>query len=216
MSVFGRGRHHKKPGQRTVRELAAAGADLPAEPLTSGPFDEADAPDDDVFRLDLGSLRIAWPAGVSLQPVFDGAGVLQSVIMQTPIGRIRISAFAAPRKAKLWREECGKIVDQMRAEGSEVREVDGEWGREVHVVGTAATGRFVGVDGPRWLLRGDAVGPADTHDRLVTALHDVLRASVVVRGSGPLPARSPLPLTLPEGLVPAAQEAGQQQDSGPV
>lgn len=209
--MFGRGRHRKRRGQQSVADLAAAGADLPVEPLTTGPYDEADAPQDDLFRLDLGSLRVAWPEGARLQPVYDQAGGIQSAIMLTPLGRIGISAFAVPRNVKLWREERGAIVDRMRAEGSQVRELDGEWGPEVHAVGAAATGRFVGVDGPRWLLRGDAIGPADSHERLVAAMREVLRASIVVRGSGPAPARSPLPLTLPEHIVRDLQAAREEQ-----
>lgn len=221
--MFGRGRHHRREGGRRVAELteaareaaaarAAARADDPAE----GPFDEADAPDDGLDRLDLGSVRIPLPEGAQLQVEVDPSGPVRAVHVLTGIGQLTVSAFAAPRGEALWRDVRAEIVEQLHADGGTARELAGPWGREVHAVAGQVMLRFVGVDGPRWLLRGVAAGQDPTHDDLVELLYEVLRDTVVVRGAEAMPVRGPLPLTLPGPMaeqlrqVAAAQQEHQQ------
>src|SRR5262249_45371151 len=67
--------------------------------------------------------------------------------------------------------------------------------------------RFLAVDGPRWMLRGVATGPADGVQARIALLRDVVRQTVVVRGSEPLPVRSPLPLRLPGPLSEQLKQA---------
>jgi len=216
--VFGRGRHRKGRGGRRVDELAVAVEqvreqhDEPAD----GPFDEADAPDDDVARLDLGSIRVPLPDGAQLQVEMDKSGVVGAVHVLIELGQLTITAFAAPRSAPLWSEIRTEIGQKLREDGARVDEIfDGPWGREMHVVTQQATLRFVGVDGPRWMLRGVAAGPPATHDELVDVLYDVMGGTVVVRGVEPLPVRSQLPLVLPGAMAEqlkqvAAAQQGQQ------
>jgi len=69
--------------------------------------------------------------------------------------------------------------------------------------------RFIGVDGPRWLLRGVIAGDAITNPAAQTALEDLFRSVVVVRGTQPMPPRDLIPLTIPKtaasgGAAPAA------------
>ena len=68
--------------------------------------------------------------------------------------------------------------------------------------------RFVGVDGPRWFLRGMISGSAAESSEAAAALEQAFRQIVVVRGTAPMPVREPLPLTLPPQA--AAQLAAQQ------
>jgi hypothetical protein len=78
--------------------------------------------------------------------------------------------------------------------------------------------RFLGVDGPRWFLRGTITGPAGAGGEAAAALEQAFRDVVVVRGTEPMPVREPLPLTLPAQAAEqmAAQlEAQQQQPGGP-
>jgi hypothetical protein len=72
-----------------------------------------------------------------------------------------------------------------------------------------ATLRFVGVDGPRWLLRGVAAGPADHGQACAKLLYELVDATVVVRGQEPLPVRTPLPIELPEEIARHVQQAQQ-------
>ena len=65
--------------------------------------------------------------------------------------------------------------------------------------------RFVGIDGPRWFLRGLFTGPAAVDPNGV--LEEVLRDVVVVRGEHPVPPRDILELRLP----PDARQALEEQ-----
>ncbi len=67
--------------------------------------------------------------------------------------------------------------------------------------------RFVGVDGPRWFVRGLFTGPAASGDEQADLLEEVLRDAVVVRGDHPVPPREILELRLP----PEARQALEEQ-----
>ena len=241
--MFGQGRHHQRPGGRPVAELTGAVREaavdgalgMPAgaravgagvtgsdaadwhDEAWSGPFDEADAPDDGDSLLDLGSVRLPMPDGAQLQVEVDPTGAVRAVHLLTELGQLTVSAFAAPRSGNLWDEVHAEILSQLRLDGADVDGVAGEWGGEVHALTAQVTLRFVGVDGPRWLLRGVAAGPAATHDALVELLYEVLRGTVVVRGAEALPVRSPLPLTLPGPMAEQLKDvAAARQEQQPL
>src|SRR6202020_89479 len=67
--------------------------------------------------------------------------------------------------------------------------------------------RFVGVDGPRWFLRGLFTGPAADGGEAAGLLEEIFRDVVVVRGEHPVPPRDILELRLP----PEAQQAFEEQ-----
>ena len=79
--------------------------------------------------------------------------------------------------------------------------------------------RFVGVDGPRWFLRGLIIGPAVDDPTTAAGLEAVLRDVVVARGGEPMAVRDPLPLVLPAEIADAAvteqQEGLQMPERGP-
>jgi hypothetical protein len=58
--------------------------------------------------------------------------------------------------------------------------------------------RFLGVDGPRWFLRGLISGPAALDDELARPLEEAFAGVVVVRGDHAEPPRKPLDIQLPE------------------
>ena len=66
---------------------------------------------------------------------------------------------------------------------------------------------FVGVDGPRWFLRGVLSGRAAIDEASAAPLLDIFRAAVVVRGTEPMAPRELLPLTLPRDADSGAQPA---------
>jgi hypothetical protein len=176
-----------------------------------GPFDESEAPQDDVSRLDLGSVRLPVPDGAQLQVELYPAGPVRAVHVVTPYGQVTVRAYAAPRSGGKWEEMCGELAEHLRAQGATVRSEVGEWGQElVAAVGEVAL-RFVGVDGPRWMLRGEVAGPPDRAPYSTAALRELVRGTVVVRGSMPMPAGDPLPIKLPDAL---AAQIAQSQDSG--
>jgi hypothetical protein len=172
-----------------------------------GPYDADAPPDDRLARLDLGSLRMPVPEGAQLQIEVESSGPVRAVHLTTELGQITLNAFAAPRSGGLWREVVPELVTKLRADGAHVGQAAGEWGEEVEAVTEHGVLRFVAVDGPRWMLRGVAAGPADDAEARTELLRDVVRQTVVVRGGEPLPVRSPLPLQLPDALAEQLRQA---------
>lgn len=225
------GRRNKRPGEQATTEVAegadATGSDAGAsdEPeaaeVPDGPYDSSEvaaAEEDTDGRLDLGSVRLPLLEGAQIQVEMDEVGALRSVHLLTELGRITVAAFAAPRSEGMWRDVVGELADSLQQDGAAVRFEDGPWGREVVGVGDTATMRFVGVDGPRWMVRCVLVGPDETQQPLADVARGVLRDTVVVRGTEPLPVRTPLAVTLPDALAQQLEQVRQQQaqDEGPV
>jgi hypothetical protein len=75
--------------------------------------------------------------------------------------------------------------------------------------------RFVGVDGPRWFLRGLFSGAAARETAAAAPLEAVLRACVVVRGNDPMAPGDPLPLhvptEIPEGMQQNDDDGGRRR-----
>lgn len=190
------------PSMVPVRpSLGLSGAD-------AGPYDseDPDAPDEEGV-LDFGSLRIPMPTRAQLQ-VEKGTGeLLRAVHVLVPSGRVSLSALAAPRTSPLWRELAEEIATSLSADGARVRSEWGEWGREVQAGSNGALSRFIGVDGPRWMLYGVATGPAEGAAELASTLREMICGTVVVRGVDPLPVKTVLPLKLPEHLEERVDEA---------
>ncbi len=216
--MFGRRRRqrHELVDGAFLDEEPAGGDEIIGEDaaLAEGPYDAADAPVDDRPRLDLGSLRLLVPEGAQLQVEVDRGGPVRAVHLVVPQGQITVTAYAAPRSGGQWAEVARELAGQLRSDGARIGLHAGEWGREISAVTPDAVLRFLGVDGPRWMLRGVAAGSQAQADALAEALRDVVRATVVVRGPDPLPVRSALPLQLPEPLAEQLEQAAPQAKQG--
>lgn len=209
--MFGWGRRGGRHGRRDDAPDDGA-VELEDDPVEQeGPYDEAEAPDDEVERLDLGSVRVPVPADSQLQVEVDPEGPVRAVHLLTPVGRLTVSAFAAPRSGSLWPEVRRELVDQLRSDGATVRVEEGSWGPELAAQAPKSALRFVGVDGPRWLLRGVAAAQADELDECAKLLRAVMAETVVVRGSEPMPVRTPLPIELPDEIARHIQHAQEEQ-----
>lgn len=173
----------------------------------AGPYDVADDPDDGRHRLDLGSVRVPVPDGGQLQVEMDPSGPVRAVHVVTPAGQLTVNAYAAPRSGGLWTEICGELAEQLRTDGATVRSSAGQWGLELVATLGEVTLRFVGVDGPRWMLRGVVAGPPEAADDSAAALYDLVRGTVVVRGTQPMPVRTPLPIELPPAIAQHIEQA---------
>jgi hypothetical protein len=175
----------------------------------AGPWDEEDAPEDGLHRLDLGSVRLPVPDGAQLQVEMDPAGPVKAVHVVTPVGQLTVTAYAAPRSGGLWHEVSTELAQQLAADGATVRSTRGEWGLELLAALGEMQLRFVGVDGPRWMLRGVVAGPPDRLENSTAALYELVRGTVVIRGTQPMPVRTPLPIELPPAI---AQHIQHSQD----
>ena len=140
------------------------------------------------------------------------------VTVKNGMSELRVHAFAAPRSAGLWQDVRQEIAEELSSAGTTAEETEGPFGTEVfaHVPvepGNPAAGttpvRFIGVDGPRWLLRGLIIGGAASGAEPVEPFEELLSDIVVVRGDHPMPPRDMLELRLP----PEVQQALEQQQA---
>jgi hypothetical protein len=194
---------------------------------TSGPWDEADAPGDGIARIDLGSLRLPALPGMDLRVDLNQQQKVIGATLRAGESLLQVSAFAAPRAAGIWDSVREDLAKSASGQGGSLREVEGPFGPELAGTIVAAPpaqpgapapqparrpARFLGVDGPRWFLRGLITGPAAASAEAAAQLEEAFRGIVVVRGTEPMPVREQLPLSLPPQA--AAQLARQQQAAG--
>jgi hypothetical protein len=172
---------------------------------TNGPLDESEA---NAVRpyVDLGGVKIVPRADLQLRlEVEDGTQRIVAVAMDYAGSTLQVQPFAAPRTSGLWAEIRDQIVDQVQKQGGTTRIADGPFGPEVlaqipaTVAGETGTRlvRFVGVDGPRWFLRGVISGDAAVNPEAASYVEDLFRSVVVVRGNTPMPPRDLIPLHMP-------------------
>lgn len=191
--------------------------DGPVGAIEGGPFDASDLPEGEepaATRLDLGSVLLPMPDGAQLQVEMSPDGAPQAVHLVTQFGRVTVSAYAAPKSPGQWREVASELAESLRGDNAEVSIESGPWGREVIGVTANADLRFIGVDGPRWMIRCVVAGPSGNvaaGSPLVEIARGVLRNTVVERGNDPHPVRTPLPVVLPQALVEQLVAVQQQQ-----
>ena len=186
-------------------------------PEGAGPWD-AGEPHPEVERVDLGSLRVPIGAGHEIQLVMaeqHGAWITVS----KGDSEMQVQAFAAARNSSLWDDVRLEIAAEVNGSGGRSEEVAGPFGVELLAEVPAEPGqpaaglrlvRFVGVDGPRWFLRGLFRGPAAAGGDQAAYLEEVFRDVVVVRGEHPVPPREILELRLPPEAQRAFEESAAQ------
>ncbi|GIG60273.1 hypothetical protein Lfu02_46450 [Longispora fulva] len=193
-----------------VEESTAA-----AEAVTpgTGPYDAANAPaEDGIQRLDLGSLLLPALPDLELRMQANDDGTIAAVIIASPDSALQLGVFAAPRTESIWDEVRADIAESVVGDGGKTEESEGEFGTELLARVPTPEGlaelRFIGVDGPKWFLRGLFQGKAVTDESAAEPLVEALRHLVVVRDREARPVREPLPLRLPKEF---AEQAAQQQ-----
>jgi hypothetical protein len=189
-----------------------------------GPWDEADAPQDEVNRIDLGGLRVPVPPDTEVRVDVSPEGEVVAATLVRGTTAMQVNAFAAPRRTGIWGEVRDEIATALRDGGGQAQDADGPYGTELHAQVPAeapgggiglAPARFLGVDGPRWFLRALITGPGATDPSLAEPLLAALKDVVVVRGGEAMAVRDPLPLRLPKEVT-AAAEASAAQEAAPL
>jgi hypothetical protein len=187
------------------------------EKVTTGPWDVTHLPSDDVTpRVDLGGFAVPIPEGVELR-VEVAEDVVVAAALVHGSSQLLVSAFAAPRSSGIWDDVRSEIAESLRGTGGSADHVEGAFGQELRAripdeAGGTQSARFVGVDGPRWFLRGLLSGPAATDSAQARPLEEVFRGIVVNRGGEAMAPRDPLPLHLPREAVDAAVAAVAAED----
>lgn len=192
------------------------GAPTVAEPTAErprGPWDIDDVPADEVIRVDLGGMLVPVVGDIELR-----VEVQENVVMGATLVRgesaLQIHAFAAPRTAGIWAEVAEELGESIRTSGGTVEGGTGRFGAELVARvpgpdGAAQPIRFMGVDGPRWFLRGLISGPAASQRDQAVQLEDLFAQVVVNRGEEAMAPRDQLPLRLPRDIeAQATADAG--------
>jgi hypothetical protein len=201
-----------------VDERRAAEPDDERPPLPVpdfGPYDAAVAPEDGVPRLDLGALRIPNVPGVGLQLEATPDGHVGRVLLEHEGSRLRLSVHAAPRTEGIWEEVREELRLDLASKGAKVVEVQGDYGPQLAARQPAQGGfveaRYIGVNGPRWLVMAVVVGPAAADPDRDAVFRSVLHDLVVDRGSEARPVKELVPLRLPPALAAQLAQATEAQ-----
>lgn len=183
-----------------------------AEQSGKGPWDSTDpeAPDTDEY-LDIGALMLPFLEGSELRLKANSqTGDVLGATITYKSSSLELEPFAAPKSLGLWDEVR---ADLLKANPS-CKEVDGVFGKEltlpVKVKGKNLLTRVVGIDGPRWMLRGIFSGPAAKGGKEKDVLDGYLADLVVVRGDEPLAPRDLVPMHAP---VTPNQRRGEAEDA---
>ena len=189
-----------------TQESSGAVEPQPSSGPATGPFDAADVEPDD-GRVDLGGLRLQVVAGMELRLEVDQSkDAVNAVQVTRDQATVQLQAFAAPRSSGIWDEIRSELVTAIEAGKGTAEEELGPFGTELRarLPQAGPEGRtvfapavFVGVDGPRWMLRAVYSGQAAVDPAARAALDEVLAQVVVVRGSEPMAPRELLPLRMP-------------------
>jgi hypothetical protein len=148
----------------------------------------------------------------------EQTGAPTQLVLADGESMLQLGVFAAPRSSGIWDEVRTEITESLKGAGGACEEVEGPLGTELAATiptgepGTFAPARFIGVDRPRWFLRGLLSGPAAIDRETAARLEFALQGTVVIRGSEAMPIRDPLPLRLPpEAAAMAEQQVAEQQ-----
>ena len=190
-------------------------------PQRPGPYDASDPDVPEGESLDLGALKILGKPGLSmhLSPSPDRKSIVD-LTFSYGSSSLKLTLLASPRRVKFWEELRRDILSSQK--GS--REAEGAFGPEIFFETKVREGveiptRIVGVDGPRWMLRGIFAGPAATGGEEKEFLDSFFSTVIADRGKEPLAPGDPVPLIFPPQLLPenmAKAAAGQGPEMADV
>lgn len=236
MGLFGFGRKRRK-GQETApseeEDLTAVKKDVEDEGSSErdggeeaddgtrgergvdhGPWD---SDDEDVIDyddyLDIGALMLPFlqKSELRLKANRETGQVLGATVTYGG-SSLELEAFAAPRSLGMWDDVRRDLIKA----NPKAKEVDGVFGTElmlpVTLRGKELMTRIVGVDGPRWMLRGIFSGPAAQEGDEKDVLDRYFSDLVIVRGEEPLAPRDLIPMHTP--VTPSQRAAARGDQEG--
>jgi hypothetical protein len=162
-------------------------------------------------------------------------GRMVAVTIVTGESGLQVQAFAAPKRSGIWEDVRKETAEEIKQAGGQTQDGEGPFGPELLAMVPVQIPeevlqseeipdeireqgfawqpvRFIGVDGPRWFLRGVVSGAAIENEEQWQVLEDVFRNIVVVRGDHPMAPRELLELALPaEAQQAMAQQQAEEQ-----
>ena len=179
---------------------------LPPAPRPDGPWDVSEVGDPGEGRVDLGGLYVPGVEGMELRVEVAGDSIVAATVVLRD-SAVQLQGFAAPKREGIWEEIREEIATGITQQGGVIDEVEGPLGWELRAQvpvqlpdgkhGVQMV-RFVGVDGPRWFLRGVISGQGAVRPEQAGLLEQIFRDTVIVRGEAPMAPRDPIVLKLPE------------------
>lgn len=164
-----------------------------------GPWDidDEEVVDYDEY-LDVGAFYLPYMQGIELRLKANRAsGEVLGATISYGSSSLEIEAFAAPKTLGLWDD----VRDDLLTGNDNASSRPGIFGTEVllpvDVKGNTVVTRIVGVDGPRWMLRGIFSGPAASDGEEKEILDNLFQEIVVERGDEPLAPRDMIPMHAP-------------------
>ena len=194
-----------------MQELYQNEKSAPLDRESAGPFDSAEVDFTGAF-LNLGAIRVPTKDGLQVRlEVEEPSQRVVAVTLEFDDSSLQLQAFAAPKTEGLWHSIRQQLEESVISQGGVVENRVGSLGPELlaklpisnesgNQIGTRYS-RFVGVDGPKWFLRGIISGAAITDPKASAELDDLFRSVTVHRDATPLPPGDLLPLSLPGGMV---------------
>lgn len=176
----------------------------PVDRDTAGPFDVSEIGVLTPY-LDFGSIRLAPAQGMQIRAdIDDTSKKVVALTVEVEGHRLQLQAFASTKSDGLWGSTMAALIQGIATQGGLMEPVEGILGQELRGSVPARSGdqaisrptRFIGVDGPRWFLRGVISAPTineDVYSRLVS----IFRSAAVSRGDIAMPPGELLPLRLP-------------------
>jgi hypothetical protein len=228
VGIFRHGSKDTSAERNPVMAADDAKASAPSDPAVSrsnGPYDRSEV-DGLGDRLDLGALWLTGIPGMELRlEVEQNSQSLVGVTAVLGESAVQLQAFAAPRSEGIWEDIRTEIAASITSQGGTADKTNGPFGAELQarMPGQGPDGRtvfsparFVGVDGPRWFLRAVLSGQAAIDEDAASALLDVVRSTVVVRGGEAMAPRELLALKLPDQPEADGTDdtAGMQEPDG--
>jgi hypothetical protein len=183
----------------------------PLDRESAGPYDSSEVEFNGAF-VNLGSIHVPTKDGLQVRlEVEEPSQRVVAVSLDYDDSSLQLQAFAAPKSEGLWHSIRQQLEDSVLSQGGAVENRVGSLGPELLAklpIVNAAGGqigtrfsRFVGVDGPKWFLRGVISGAAITDPKASAEIDDLFRSVTVHRDATPLPPGDLLPLNLPGGTV---------------
>lgn len=188
---------------------------------SDGPWDVHDEYPE-MERLDLGAVKVPVVEEIGVQVGMEDDRVVVATVLHGE-SALELMAFAAPKSRGIWDDVRTEMIRTLKESGGKAVPIDGAFGRELMAdvpvtndeggsEGTQQV-RFVGVDGPRWFLRGAFAGRAANDPREAATLEDIFRGIVVDRGAEAMAPQERIPMDLPRETRESLGMTGHEEET---
>ena len=174
----------------------------PIDRVSVGPFDSSEVIEIKPL-IDFGALQIPIREDVTLKlEVEEASSRIVALTVDYQGSSLQLQAFSAPGSEGIWHEIRAALEQSIQAQNGKTEIVVGPLGPELNAQiptrdGGFRLAKFIGVDGPKWFLRGVISGLALADTLAMTYIIDIFRSVVVMRGTSPMPPKELLQLVAP-------------------